>query len=369
MKPSKLLIATIAGCAVIAALSGFADQSSSQVTTAALPLVPVLVSSPGPSAQRNFPSLAGATGWLNSAPLTPESLRGKVVLVDFWTFTCINWRRQVPYVRAWAEKYKDQGLVVIGVHTPEFQFEMDEANVRRAAKDIPVNYPIAIDSDHKIWRAFANQYWPALYFIDATGKVRHQQFGEGDYEESERVIQRLLIEAGGTTTGTDLVTPVARGAEAAPDLQNLKSPENYLGYGRTTNFDSAGGITSNEPRLYAVPARLRSNHWGLAGEWTVKGHASLLNKRPGRVAYGFHARDLHLVMGPSKSGVPVRFRVLIDGKPPGPAAGSDLDALGAGVAAEQRMYHLIRQKAPVADRLFEIEFLDPNVEVYSVSFG
>ena len=369
MKPSKLLISAVAGCAVVAALALLAALSTSQVATAAFPLVPGLVSPQGSSTRPDFPSLAGATGWLNSVPLTPESLRGKVVLVDFWTFTCINWRRELPYVRAWAEKYKEQGLVVIGVHSPEFDFEKEEANVRRAAKDIPVDYPIALDSDHKVWRAFANQHWPALYFIDAKGKVRHHHFGEGDYEESERVIQRLLIEAGSTTTSTDLVTPVTRGAEAPPDLHNLKSPENYLGYGRTSNFDSDGGIASNMSRIYSLPARLRTNHWGLAGEWTVKGHASLLSKGSGRIAYAFHARDLHLVMGPSRHGSPVRFRVLIDGQPPGMDAGVDVDALGAGVAVEQRMYHLIRQQGTVRDRRFEIEFSEPDVEVYSISFG
>ena len=326
----------------------------------------VTVHAPGDT---ELASLGSATEWLNSPPLTKEGLRGKVVLIDFWTYTCINWLRSLPYVRAWAEKYKDQGLVVIGVHTPEFEFEKDEANVRRAARDISVDHPVAIDSEHRIWRAFANQYWPALYFIDANGKVRHHHFGEGDYEESERVIQRLLIEAGSRSTRTDLVKPLARGAEAPPDLQNLRSAENYLGYGRTENFGSAGGIAANMPRIYAVPAGLRTNHWALAGEWTVKGHASRLGKRSGRMAYGFHARDLHLVMGPPQPGARVRFQVLIDGQPPGPAAGVDVDALGSGVATEQRMYHLIRQQGPIRDRLFEIEFADPDVEIYAVSFG
>jgi thiol-disulfide isomerase/thioredoxin len=367
IEPGKVLTAAVAGCAVVAALAGIADVSDRQV--AAKSSAPGALPSRRASSARDFPSLAGATGWINSAPLTPESLRGKVVLIDFWTFTCINWRRELPYVRAWAEKYKGQGLVVIGVHTPEFEFEKEEANIRRAAKDIAVPYPIAIDSDRKIWRAFANQYWPALYFIDAKGVVRHHHFGEGDYEESERVLQRLLVEAGGTAIGTDLVDPVARGAEAAPDWKTLGSGENYLGYARTENFDSPGGVAADKRRDYAVPARLRTNHWGLAGEWTMKAQATALSKGTGRIAYAFHARDLHLVMGSATPGSDVRFRVLIDGQPPGPAAGADVDALGNGVVHEQRMYHLIRQQGPVRDRRFEIEFLDPGVEAFSVTFG
>jgi len=368
MRPSKLLTAAIAGCALLAAIAGLADLSNPQVASAALPLVPALLSS-STSSPGGFPSLSGATGWLNSPPLTPESLRGKVVLIDFWTFTCINWRRELPYVRMWAEKYQPYGLVVIGVHTPEFEFEKVDANVRRAATDIPVGYPIALDSERKIWRAFGNQYWPALYFIDAKGTVRHHHSGEGDYEESERVIQRLLVEAGATDIGPELVHPKGRGAEAPPDHQNLRSAENYIGYGRTENFDSPGGLAFDKRRAYTVPARLRTNHWGLAGEWTVNQHAAVLDDGIGRIAYTFHARDLHLVMGPSKPGSRVRFRVLLDGQPPGEHAGIDVDAQGIGVAAEQRMYQLIRQRGSVGDRRFEIEFLGPGVEVFAFSFG
>jgi thiol-disulfide isomerase/thioredoxin len=368
MQPTKVLVSAVAVCAVAAGVAAVTDISNVQ-GVAATPSSLDLLAAARASTDRSLPSLAGATGWLNSPPLAPESLRGKVVLVDFWTFTCINWRREFPYVRAWAEKYKDKGLVVIGVHTPEFQFEEKQANVERAVRDIGVAYPVAIDSDRKIWRAFGNQYWPALYFVDAKGRIRHQHFGEGDYEGSERVIQRLLVEAGASRVGDDLVRPVAEGAEAPPDLKNLRSAENYLGYGRTENFDSPGGAARGQRKAYAIPTLLRTNHWALAGEWRMNEHGAVLSQGTGRIAYSFDARDLHLVMGPSTAAVRARFRVLLDGRPPGAAAGADIDALGMGVATEQRMYQLIRQQAPVQERRFEIEFLDPAVEVFSVSFG
>ena len=316
-----------------------------------------------------MPSLGGATGWLNSQPLTAAGLRGKVVLVDFWTYTCINWLRQLPYVRAWAEKYKDQGLVVIGVHTPEFAFERDLDNVRRAARDMRVDYPIAIDNDYTIWRAFNNSYWPALYFVDAQGHIRHHQFGEGAYEESEMILQQLLEEAGNGGIGHDLVSVDARGAEAAADWGSLRSPENYLGYERTENFASPGGAVLDERRLYTAPAKLRLNHWALSGDWTLEQQATVLNEANGRIAYHFHARDLHLVMGPAARGTSVRFRVLIDGQPPGAAHGIDVDEQGNGIVSEQRMYQLIRQPKPIADRHFEIEFLDSGVEAFAFTFG
>ena len=316
-----------------------------------------------------MPSLGGATGWLNSQPLTAAGLRGKVVLIDFWTYTCINWLRQLPYVRAWAEKYKDQGLVVIGVHTPEFAFERDLDNVRRAARDMRVDYPIAIDNDYAIWRAFNNSYWPALYFVDAQGHIRHHQFGEGAYEESEMILQQLLEEAGNGGIGHDLVSVDARGAEAAADWGSLRSPENYLGYERTENFASPGGAVLDERRLYTGPARLRLNHWALSGDWTLEQQATVLNEANGRIAYHFHARDLHLVMGPAARGTSVRFRVLIDGQPPGAAHGIDVDEQGNGIVSEQRMYQLIRQPEPIADRHFEIEFLDSGVEAFAFTFG
>jgi thiol-disulfide isomerase/thioredoxin len=314
-------------------------------------------------------SLGRANGWLNSEPLSAAELRGKVVLIDFWTYTCINWLRTVPYVRAWAEKYRDQGLVVIGVHTPEFPFEHDIDNVRRAVKAMNLPYPIAIDSDYEIWRGFNNHYWPALYFIDAQGRVRHQQFGEGEYEQAEKFIQQLLAEAGAATVGNDLVAVEGRGVEAPADWANLKSEENYVGYERTEGFASPGGASLGQPRVYAVPPRLEVNRWALAGDWTVEKGAPVLNKPGGRIVYQFYARDLHLVMGPTAKGTPVRFRVRIDGKPPGAAHGLDVDEQGMGTVAEQRLYQLVRQWMPVAERQFEIEFLDPGVAAYAFTFG
>jgi thiol-disulfide isomerase/thioredoxin len=316
-----------------------------------------------------LPSLGGASGWLNSQPLTKDGLRGKVVLVDFWTYTCINWLRTLPYVRAWAGKYKEHGLVVIGVHTPEFRFEKDVDNARRAVKDRKIDFPIAIDNDYAIWRAFDNHYWPALYIIDAQGRIRHHQFGEGGYEKAERIIQQLLDEAGFSGIGDQLAAVDARGVEAEADWADLKSPENYLGHARTENFVSPGGAVLDKPRVYAAPARVKLNDWALSGDWTVKRDAVVLNKANGRIAYRFHARDLHLVMGPAARGASVRFRVLIDGQPPGAAHGSDVDDHGNGTVSEQRLYQLIRRPNPIADRQFEIEFLDPGVEAFAFTFG
>ena len=314
-------------------------------------------------------SLGRAIEWINSPPLTAAGLRGKVVLIHFWTYTCINWIRSLPYVRAWAEKYKDQGLVVIGVHSPEFEFEKNVDNVRRAAKDLRVAYPIAIDNDHAIWRAFKNQYWPALYFVDAQGRIRHHHFGEGEYERSEMIIQQLLSEAGTAGIGHELVSVDARGAEAAADWRSMKSPETYVGYERAENFASPGGAVLDKRHVYAGPARLRLNYWALSGDWTVKKQLTVLNKPNGRIAYRFHARDLHLVMGPAARGASVRFRVLIDGQAPGAAHGIDVDDQGNGTVTEQRMYQLIRQPKPIADRQFEIEFLDSGVEAFAFTFG
>jgi Thioredoxin like C-terminal domain/AhpC/TSA family len=315
------------------------------------------------------PSLGGATGWLNSPPLTPAELRGKVVVFDFCTYTCINWLRQLPYVRAWAERYKDQGLVTVGVHTPEFSFERDVDNVRRAVSQMQIDYPIAIDSDYTIWQAFDNAYWPALYFVDAEGHIRHHHFGEGAYEESEMVIQRLLTEAGQSGVGHDLVSVDASGIEAAADWGSLKSPENYVGYERTENFASPEGTVRNEGRVYAAPEELRLNHWALSGDWTMGREATRLNEAEGSIAYRFHARDLHLVMGPAAKGTSVGFRVLIDGQPPGAAHGGDVDEEGNGTVTEQRTYQLVRQPGPVADRTFEIAFLDAGVEAFAFTFG
>jgi thiol-disulfide isomerase/thioredoxin len=317
----------------------------------------------------DLPSLGGAIEWINSAPLTAAGLRGKVVLVEFWTYTCINWLRTLPYVRAWATKYRDQGLVVIGVHSPEFEFEKSIANVRRAVRDLRVDYPVAVDSEHAVWRAFRNQYWPALYFVDAQGRIRHHQFGEGEYDRAEMVIQQLLAEAGARGVGRDSVTVETRGLEVAADWSNLKSPENYVGDDRTVNFASPGGAVVGQRHNYAVPSRLSLNHWALSGEWTVERQAIRLERANARIAYRFHARDLHLVMGPAAGAQPVRFRVRIDGQPPGAAHGVDVDSQGTGTATEQRLYQLIRQPRPIADRQFEIEFLDPGVEAFAFTFG
>ena len=319
--------------------------------------------------QTELASLERANEWLNSPPLTAPALRGKVVLIDFWTYTCINWLRTAPYVRAWAEKYKDQGLVVIGVHAPEFAFEKNIDNVRWAVKEMRIDYPVAVDNEHAIWRAFKNNYWPALYFIDAQGRVRHHHFGEGSYEQSEMIIQALLAEAGTSGIDREPVSVDARGIEAAADWGSLKSAENYVGYERTQNFASPGGAALDKPRTYQLPAMLRLNEWGLSGDWTVKKEAAVLNKPNGGIAYRFHARDLHLVMGPAAPGTSVRFRVLIDGQPPGAAHGIDVDEQGNGTVTEQRLYQLIRQPKPIVDRQFEIEFLDPGVEAFAFTFG
>lgn len=345
----------------------FLGTAAAAVVAAKMSLMKTAIA--GIGQDRMMPSLTGATGWLNSPPLTPADLRGKVVLVEFWTYTCINWLRALPYVRAWAEKYRNQGLAVVGVHTPEFEFEKNVDNVRWAAKYIKVNYPIAIDSNHAIWNAFRNNSWPALYFVDAKGQIRHQHSGEGEYEQSERMIQKLLTEAGVGRIGRDLVSVDGRGAEAAADWGNLRSPENYVGYERTQNFSSPGGILLDKRRVYPAPARLRLNHWALSGDWTVGKQATGLNKPNGRIAYRFHARDLHLVMGPAARGTSVRFRVLIDGQPPGAGHGIDVDDQGNGIVTEQRLYQLIRQLKPIADRQFEIEFLDSGVEAFAFTFG
>ena len=319
--------------------------------------------------QSELASLERADEWLNSPPLTAAALRGKVVVIDFWTYTCINWLRTLPYVRGWAEKYRDQGLVVIGVHAPEFTFEKDLNNVRRAVKGMKIDYPVAVDNDHVIWRAFKNQYWPALYFIDSQGRVRHQYFGEGSYEQSEMIIQELLVEAGASGIDREPLSVEGHGIEAAADWRSLRSPENYVGYARTQNFASADGAVLDKPHMYELPARLRLNQWALSGDWTLKRESAVLNKPNGRIAYGFHARDLHLVVGPAESSKPVRFRVLIDGQPPGAAHGADVDEQGNGVVTEQRLYQLIRQSKPITDRKFEIEFLDSGVEAFAFTFG
>jgi thiol-disulfide isomerase/thioredoxin len=327
-----------------------------------------------PSAKRlpiegELPSFAGATAWIHSPPLTPEGLRGKVVLIEIWTYTCINWLRTLPYVRAWAEKYKDRGLVVIGVHSPEFPVEKNLDNIRRAAQAMRIDYPIAVDSDFAIWRALNNEYWPAIYVADAKGRIRHHVFGEGEYEETERVIQQLLAEAGLRGGNGGIVAVDPKGAEAAADWDDLKSPETYVGYQRGERLASAGGIRRDRRADYAVAGTLRLNQWALSGPWTIGERSAVLDGAGGRIVYRFHARDLHLVMGASRPGVSARFRVRIDGRPPGAAAGTDVDAQGEGAVSEPRLYQLIRQPKPIVDREFQIEFLDPGVEAFVFTFG
>jgi thiol-disulfide isomerase/thioredoxin len=315
------------------------------------------------------PSLDGAVKWLNSEPLTAEQLRGKVVLINFWTYSCINCIRTVPYVRAWAEKYKDQGLVVIGVHSPEFAFEKRIHNVERATQNFEITYPVAVDNNFRIWRAFRNNYWPAYYFIDAEGRVRHHHFGEGEYEESERVIQELLAEAGSRKADSGLVTPNAQGPEAPPDLARIRSGETYVGYMKASNFRSRERVSADEAQDYTT-GQLRLNEWSLAGNWTVGAEQAALNRAEGSISYKFRARDLHLVLGAGRDSKPVRFQVTIDGAPPGAAnRGTDIDADGNGTVSETRLYQLVRQSGDVRERTFEIRFLDPGVEAFVFTFG
>lgn len=313
-------------------------------------------------------SLATATAWINSRPLTDASLKGKVVLVDFGTYTCINWIRTLPWRRAWYEKYKAHGLVVLGINTPEFSVEKRLENVRWAIDEMRVTWPVAVDNDYGIWRAFDNNYWPALYLIDSKGKVRYHHYGEGGYEKTEEMIQRLLAESnqGSVPTGRVSVDPM--GIEVQADWGNLRSPENYLGSRRTGNFASPGGLSAGMVS-YGVPAKLRLNSWALSGAWTAGPEFVRLEKPGGRIVYRFHARDVNLVMGPKVPDTPIRFRVFIEGATPGPAHGVDVDAGGNGTAKEQRMYQLIRQAGPIEDRTIEIEFLDPGIEGFAFTFG
>ncbi len=315
-----------------------------------------------------MPPLSGAVEWLNSPPLTRDGLKGKVVLIDFWTYSCINCLRSIPYIKAWAEKYKDQGLVVIGVHTPEFAFEKSVANVKTAVADLKIGYPVAIDSNFAIWRAFGNEYWPAHYFIDAEGRIRHHHFGEGEYEESEKIIQALLQEAGEKTVSPGVVSVKASGAEAASEAAAVRSPETYIGYQRAENFVSPGGAVRDKPHSYAEGSP-GLNEWGLLGDWTVKAEHAVLDQKDGSIVFKFHARDLHLVLGPPRDGKTIRFLVKIDGKAPGASHGSDVAPGGEGAVTEQRLYQLVRQSGPITDHTFEIQFLDPGVEAYAFTFG
>ena len=317
----------------------------------------------------NLPALDGAVQWLNSPPLTAQALKGKVVLVDFWTYSCINCLRTLPYVKAWAEKYRDQGLVVIGVHAPEFAFERNVGNVTKAMKDLGINYPVAIDNDYKIWRAFNNEYWPAHYFADAQGRIRYHHFGEGDYAESERVIQQLLREAGSAKVADGLITASAEGVQLAPDMSEVLSPETYVGYQRAEHFVPETSLVPDKVSAYTPPSELALNDWSLGGQWNVGSERAISSAPASRIVYRFHARDLHLVLGPGPDGKPVRFKVLIDGKAPGDAHGTDVKADGSGSVTEQRLYQLVRQTGGVTDRTFSIEFLDPGVSAYAFTFG
>jgi thiol-disulfide isomerase/thioredoxin len=363
----------ISALAITAAIFTIAAVTASLLSKAAMSgtraRIVLTASTTRLAVEGNMPPLDGATAWINSQPLKAADLRGKVVLIEFWTYTCINWRRQLPYVRAWAEKYRDKGLIVIGVHSPEFEFEKNIDNVRRATKEIRVQYPVAVDSEHAIWRAFDNEYWPALYFVDTQGRIRHHQFGEGDYEQSETVIKQLLAEAGASGFDGGLVSVTGEGPEAAADWHDLRSQENYVGYERTENFASPGGPVRDKPHAYTTPADRSLNQWALLGDWTIKVDASQSNDATGQLTYRFHARDLHLVMGPSVPGKRVRFRVLIDGHVPGAAHGADVDEQGYGTMSEQRMYQLIRQSKPIVDRDFTINFLDPGAEAFCFTFG
>jgi len=317
-----------------------------------------------------LPPLSGAVQWLNTAPLTPEQLRGKVVLLDVWTYSCINCLRTLPYVKAWAQKYRDAGLVVIGVHAPEFAFERSVDNVKRAVHDLGIDYPVAIDNNYAIWRALDNRYWPADYLADAQGRIRYHQFGEGDYAHTEQVIQQLLAQAGSKSVATGLVsTTDQNGVQAAVDGTDMRSPETYIGYARAENFASPGGEAADKSHAYSAPATPTLNQWGLTGTWKVDQEHATLGQEPGSIVYRFHARDLHLVLGPGKDGKPVRFRVSIDGAAPGQNHGTDVAADGSGTVTDQRLYQLVRQSGTVVDHTFTIEFLDPNVQAFAFTFG
>jgi cytochrome c biogenesis protein CcdA/thiol-disulfide isomerase/thioredoxin len=353
-QPSPSVVAAGNGTAMMSANPSMMMQAQPAAKAIDLPI------------EDDLPSLDGAVQWLNSPPLTGEALKGKVVLIDFWTYSCINCLREIPYVRAWAEKYKSQGLVVIGVHAPEFAFERNIDNVKKAVADLRIGFPVAIDNDYAIWRAFNNQFWPAEYFVDAKGHIRHHQFGEGDYDQSERVIQQLLAEAGHASVPGGLVAVKASGAEAAADTNDVQSEETYIGYVRAQNFISPGGAVKGVASEYAAGTP-RLNQWGLSGNWTVDGEHATLNAKDGGIVYRFHARDLHLVLG--SGGGSVRFRVTIDGKAPGDNHGADVDAGGQGIVTGQRLYQLIRQSGPITDHTFDIQFLDPGAQAFAFTFG
>jgi len=348
---------------------GSADPASPVMQASGAMMMAAKNTSPGLPVEGQLPALDGAVQWLNSAPLTAAQLKGKVVLVDFWTYSCINCLRSLPYVKAWADKYRDQGLVVIGVHAPEFAFERDVKNVTKAMADLGIDYPVAVDNDYAIWRAFDNQYWPAHYFADAKGQIRYHHFGEGAYDESERVIQTLLREAGQTQISTDLIDASGKGVQQAADMGDVKSPETYLGYDRAENFVSQGGARHDQPSSYNTPPTLALNSWGLEGQWNIGAERISLAAPGGKISYRFHARDLHLVLGPGSDGKPLHFKVSVDGKAPAEAHGTDVAPDGSGTVTGQRLYQLLRQPGDIADHTFTIEFSDPGVSAYAFTFG
>jgi len=316
-----------------------------------------------------MPELDGAVGWLNSTPLNSKSLRGKVVLVNFWTYTCINSIRPLPYLRNWAAKYKDAGFVVIGAHTPEFSFEHEQVNIENSLRNLNITFPVAIDSNNKIWNAFNNQAWPAQFLVDAKGRIRYHHFGEGDYGDIERVIQELLKENGATGIAADTAGVSGVGIEAAPDWTDERSPETYIGYRQAENFASPERVRRDSVQIFSVPAKLSLNQWGLSGSWNVNAESAVLQTVPGKIVFRFHSRDLHFVLAPAKDGKPIRFVVKLDGVAPGENHGSDIAADGSGEIRAPRLYQMIRQKGPIVDRTFEIEFLDPGVHALDFTFG
>jgi thiol-disulfide isomerase/thioredoxin len=357
---------------------GTDDRTSGSGTVSALPGRPGLLRSLAHGLagdadvlpiEGHLPPFDGATGWLNAEPLTPEGLRGRVVLVDFWTYTCVNWLRTMPYVKAWAAKYRDLGLTVIGVHTPEFGFEHDTDNVVAQSRAFGVEYPIAVDSDYGVWQAFDNHFWPALYIADADGRIRYHHFGEGEYAMAEMVVQQLLLEAGADGVDPELVSVEPRGLEVPADWRTLRSPETYVAFGRSAGFASPERARFNAPYTYPEPSRLSLNEWAPAGTWTLAQHAAVLNEAGGRIAFRFQARDVNLVMGPPLRGAIVPFRVLLDGEAPGSGHGFDVDVQGNGTLADQRLYQLIRQRGSIAERRIEIEFLGAGAEAYCFTFG
>ena len=315
-----------------------------------------------------MPELNGGVAWINSAPLNTKSLRGKVVLINFWTYTCINSLRTLPYVKGWAMKYRDSGLVVIGVHTPEFSFEKEQQNVQAATLQHKIPYPVVMDNNYEIWRSFSNEFWPAFYLVDAKGRIRYHQFGEGDYIGLERAIQALLKENGSGGSELPIDDIVGHGIESPPSADG-RSPETYIGYRLAEHFASPGGLKENREKIYDAPEGLILNHWGLIGTWKVDGESATLVSAPGKIIFRFHSRDLHLVMAPSKDGTPIRFRVTLDGAAPGNECGVDSAPDGTGIVREPRLYQLTRQKSTIKDRTFEIEFLDPGVRALDFTSG